>query len=107
MSKTLIELPNFEGFDYSWINSEFDVLTQNESEYYADELNLSDEKKEEIRENFFFQNFEELKEEICNVYAQNYFNDITRVDIMQACNKGGGRRGSYVQQYFCQLQTIR
>lgn len=76
MSKTLIELPNFEGFDYSWINSEFDVLTQNESEYYADELNLSDEKKEEIRENFFFQNFEELKEEICNVYAQNYFNDI-------------------------------
>ena len=82
MSKTLIELPNFEGFDYSWINSEFDVLTQNESEYYADELNLSDEKKEEIRENFFFQNFEELKEEICNVYAQNYFNDIeVEIDI--------------------------
>ena len=53
MSKTLIELPNFEGFDYSWINSEFDVLTQNESEYYADELNLSDEKKEEIREIIF------------------------------------------------------
>ena len=76
MSKTLIELPNFEGFDYSWIDSEFDVLAQNESEYYADELNLSDEKKEEIREDFFSQNFEELKEEICNVYAQNYFNDI-------------------------------
>jgi len=76
MSKTLIELPNFEGFDYSWIDSEFDVLAQNESEYYADELNLSDEKKEEIREDFFSQNFDELKEEICNVYAQNYFNDI-------------------------------
>ena len=76
MSKTIIELPNFEGFDYSWIDSEFDVLAQNESEYYADELDLSDEKKEEIRENFFSQNFEELKEEICNVYAQNYFNDI-------------------------------
>ena len=76
MPKTLIELPNFEGFDYSWIDSEFDVIAQNESEYYADELNLSDEKKEEIREDFFSQNFEELKQEICNVYAQNYFNDI-------------------------------
>ena len=76
MPKTLIELPNFEGFDYSWIDSEFDVLAENESEYYSDELNLSDEKKEEIREDFFSQNFEELKEEICNVYAQNYFNDI-------------------------------
>ena len=76
MSKTLIELPNFEGFDYSWIDSEFDVIAQNESEYYADEYNLSDEKKEEIREDYFSQNFEELKEEICNVYAQNYFNDI-------------------------------
>ena len=76
MSKTIIELPNFEGFDYSWIDSEFDILAQNESEYYANELNLSEEKKEEIREDFFSQNFEELKEEICNVYAQNYFNDI-------------------------------
>ena len=76
MSKTLIELPNFEGFDYSWIDSEFDVIAQNESEYYADEYNLSDEKKEEIREDYFSQNFEELKEEICKVYAQNYFNDI-------------------------------
>ena len=76
MSKTIIELPNFEGFDYSWIDSEFDVLAQNESEYYADELNLSDEKKEEIKDDFFSQNFEELKEEICKVYAQNYFNDI-------------------------------
>ena len=60
MEKTLIELPNFEGFDYSWIDSEFDVIAQNESEYYADEYNLSDEKKEEI----------------CKVYAENYFNDI-------------------------------
>ena len=76
MSKTIIELPNFEGFDYSWIDSEFDVLAQNESEYYVDELNLSDEKKEEIKDDFFSQNFEELKEEICKVYAQNYFNDI-------------------------------
>ena len=76
MSKTLIELPNFEGFDYSWIDSEFDVIAENESEYYADEYNLSDEKKEEIREDYYSQNFEELKEEICKVYAQNYFNDI-------------------------------
>ena len=76
MSKTIIELPNFEGFDYSWIDSEFDVIAQNESEYYADEYNLSDEKKEEIREDYFSQNFEELKEEICKVYAENYFNDI-------------------------------
>ena len=76
MSKTLIELPNFEGFDYSWIDSEFDVIAENESEYFAQEYNLSDEKKEEIREDYFSQNFEELKEEICKVYAQNYFNDI-------------------------------
>ena len=76
MSKTLIELPNFEGFDYSWIDSEFDVIAENESEYFADEYNLSDEKKEEIREDYFSQNFEELKEEICKVYAENYFNDI-------------------------------
>ena len=76
MSKTLIELPNFEGFDYSWIDAEMDNIAQMESEYYADEFDLSDEKKEEIREDFFSQNFEELKEEICNVYAQNYFNDI-------------------------------
>ena len=82
MSKTIIELPNFEGFDYSWIDSEFDVLAQNESEYYVDELNLSDEKKEEIKDDFFSQNFEELKEEICKVYAQNYFNDIEfEIDI--------------------------
>ena len=71
MSKTIIELPNFEGFDYSWIDSEFDVIAQNESEYYANEYNLSDEKKEEIREDYFSQNFEELKEEICKVYAEN------------------------------------
>ena len=76
MSKTLIELPNFEGFDYSWIDAEMDNIAQMESEYFAEEYNLSDDKKEEIREDFFFQNFEELKEEICNVYAQNYFNDI-------------------------------
>ena len=76
MSKTLIELPNFEGFDYSWIDSEFDVIAENESEYFAQEYNLSDDKKEEIREDYFSQNFEELKEEICKVYAQNYFNDI-------------------------------
>ena len=76
MSKTIIELPNFEGFDYSWIDSEMDNVAQMESGFYADELNLSDEKKEEIREDFFSQNFEELKEEICNIYAQNYFNDI-------------------------------
>ena len=76
MSKTLIELPNFEGFDYSWIDAEMDNIAQMESEYFAEEYNLSDDKKEDIREDFFFQNFEELKEEICNVYAQNYFNDI-------------------------------
>ena len=76
MSKTLIELPNFEGFDYSWIDSEFDNIATSESEYFAEEYNLSDNKKEEIREDYFSQNFEELKEEICNVYAQNYFNDI-------------------------------
>jgi len=76
MSKTIIELPNFEGFDYSWIDSEMDNVADMESGYYADELKLSDEKKEEIREDFFYQNFEELKESICEIYAENYFNDI-------------------------------
>ena len=76
MSKTIIELPNFEGFNYSWIDSEFDHIAQMESEYYAEEYDLSDDKKEEIREDYFSQNFEQLKEEICKVYAQNYFNDI-------------------------------
>ena len=74
MSKTTIELPNFEGFDYSWIDSEMNNVAQMESEYYAEEYNLSEEKKEEIRDDYFSQNFEELKEEICKVYAQNYFN---------------------------------
>ncbi len=76
MQKTIIELPNFEGFDYSWIDAEFNNIAQYESEYFAEEYNLDDEKKEEIRDNYFSQNFEELKEEICKVYAQNYFNDI-------------------------------
>jgi len=76
LQKTLIELPNFEGFSYSWIDAEFDNIAQNESEYFAEEYNLSEEKKEEIRDDYFSQNFDELKEEICKVYAQNYFNDI-------------------------------
>ena len=76
MSKTIIELPNFEGFDYSWIDSELNHVADMESDYYAEEYNLSDKKKEEIRDNFFSQYCEELKEEICKVYAQNYFNDI-------------------------------
>ena len=52
MSKTTIELPNFEGFDYSWIDSEMNNVAQMESEYYAEEYNLSDEKKAEIRDDF-------------------------------------------------------
>ena len=76
MSKTIIELPNFEGFDYSWIDSEFDVLAQNESEYYADELDLSDEKKEEIKDDYFSQNYDELQVEICKTYIPHYFEAI-------------------------------
>ena len=45
MSKTLIELPTFEGFDYSWIDSEFDNIATSESEYFAEEYNLSDTRK--------------------------------------------------------------
>ena len=33
-------------------------------------MNYLDEKKEEIREDYFSQNFEELKEEICKVYTK-------------------------------------
>ena len=76
MSKTIVNIPNFEGFYCSWIDEEINHIVRSEAEYYAEEYNISDEKKEEIRDDYFSQNFEELKEEICNVYAQNYFNDI-------------------------------
>ena len=33
-------------------------------------------KKKKLEKIFSLKNFEELKEEICKVYAQNYFNDI-------------------------------
>ena len=76
MSKTIVNLPNFEGFYCSWLDSEMDNVAQMESEYYADEYNLSDDKKEEIKDDYFSQNYDELQVEICKTYIPHYFEAI-------------------------------
>ena len=37
MSKTIVNVPNFEGFYCSWIEQEIDHITRTDSEYYAEE----------------------------------------------------------------------
>ena len=76
MSKTIVNIPNFEGFYCSWLDSEMDNVAQMESEYYAKEYNLSDEKKEEIKDDYFSQNYDELQVEICKTYIPHYFEAI-------------------------------
>tara|TARA_B100000424_G_scaffold82317_1_gene61676 strand:- start:7 stop:678 length:672 start_codon:yes stop_codon:yes gene_type:complete len=76
MSKTIVNIPNFEGFYCSWLDSEMDNVAQMESEYYAEEYNLSDEKKEEIKDDYFSQNYDELQVEICKTYIPHYFEAI-------------------------------
>tara|TARA_B100001094_G_C18158477_1_gene787898 strand:- start:484 stop:1155 length:672 start_codon:yes stop_codon:yes gene_type:complete len=76
MTTSLIALPNFEGFDYSWIDSEMDHVKSSDMEYYEEEYELNEEEKEEVENSFFSQNMEELKEEVCKTYVPSYFEPI-------------------------------
>tara|TARA_Y100001973_G_C5076574_1_gene270311 strand:+ start:124 stop:795 length:672 start_codon:yes stop_codon:yes gene_type:complete len=76
MDSSLIEIPNFEGFSYSWIDSEMDHVVSYELEYYLEEYELNEEEKEEVENSFFSQNMEELKEEISKAYVSAYFQPI-------------------------------
>ena len=69
MDSSLIAIPNFEGFAYSWIDQEMEYVASNDLEYYEDEYELTEEEKEEVENSFFSQNMEELKEEICKAYV--------------------------------------
>ena len=76
MDSSLIEIPNFEGFSYSWIDSEMDHVVQYELEYFGEEYELNEEEKEEVESSFFSQNMEELKEKISKAYVSAYFQPI-------------------------------
>ena len=76
MDSSLIALPNFEGFDYSWIDQEMEYAASNDLEYYEEEYELTEEEKEEVESSFFSQNMEELKEKVCQVYVPSYFEPI-------------------------------
>tara|TARA_Y100001973_G_scaffold104834_1_gene175872 strand:+ start:123 stop:794 length:672 start_codon:yes stop_codon:yes gene_type:complete len=76
MDSSLIEIPNFEGFSYSWIDSEMEHVVQYELEYFEEEYELTEEEKEEVESSFFSQNMEELKEEISTAYIAAYFQPI-------------------------------
>ena len=78
MDSSLIEIPNFEGFSYSWIDSEMEHVVQYELEYYEQEYELNEEEKEEVETSFFSQNMEELKQ-----YALGH--SIT-IDLIQETN---------------------
>ena len=65
MTTSLIALPNFEGFSYSWIDAEMDHAVQYDLEYYEEEYSLSEDEKEELNDSYFSQNMDELKEKIC------------------------------------------
>ena len=76
MDSSVIALPNFEGFDYSWIDQEMDHVVQYDLEYYEEEYELNEEEKEEVESSFFSQNMDELKEKVCQVYVPSYFEPI-------------------------------
>ena len=76
MDSSLIEIPNFEGFSYSWIDQEMEYSASNDLEYYEEEYELTEEEKEEVESSFFSQNMDELKEEISKAYVLAYFQPI-------------------------------
>ena len=76
MDSSLIAIPNFEGFAYSWIDEEMDHVARNDLEYYEEEYELTEEEKEEVKNSFFSQNMEELKKEVCKAYISAYFQPI-------------------------------
>ena len=50
MSKTIVNIPNFEGFYCSWIDEEINHIVKSEAEYMALAYNLSDYKQQELEE---------------------------------------------------------
>tara|TARA_R100000664_G_C2754708_1_gene142331 strand:+ start:173 stop:844 length:672 start_codon:yes stop_codon:yes gene_type:complete len=77
MTTSLIALPNFEGFDYSWIDQEIEYAASSDLEYYEQEYELNEEEKEEVENSFYSQNMDELKENVCQVYVPSYFEPIS------------------------------
>lgn len=76
MSKTIVNVPNFEGFYCSWIEQEIDHITRTDSEYYAEEYDLSEDKQQEIEESYCTKNYDKLEVEICKTYIPHYFEAI-------------------------------
>ena len=77
MDPSLIALPNFEGFSYSWIDQEIEYAASSDLEYYEQEYELTEEEREEVENSFFSQNMDELKEEVCKTYVPSYFEPIS------------------------------
>ena len=40
MSKTIVNIPNFEGFYCSWLDEEINHIARSEAEYYAEEYDF-------------------------------------------------------------------
>ena len=76
MSKTIVNIPNFEGFYCSWLDEEIDHIANLEAEYYAEEYDLSEDKQQEIEESYCTQNYDKLEVEICKTYIPYYFEAI-------------------------------
>ena len=76
MSKTIVNIPNFEGFYCSWLDDEINHIARNEAQYYAEEYDLSEDKQQEIEESYCTQNYCKLEVEICKTYIPHYFEAI-------------------------------
>ena len=76
MSKTIVNIPNFEGFYCSWLDEEINHIARSEAEYFAEEYDLSEDKQQEIEEDFCTQNYDKLQVEICKTYIPYYFEAI-------------------------------
>ena len=76
MSKTIVNIPTFEGFYCSWIDEEINHIARMEAEYYAEEYDLSQDKQQEIEESYCTQNYCKLEVEICKTYIPYYFQAI-------------------------------
>ena len=76
MSKTIVNISNFEGFYCSWLDEEINHIARSEAEYYAEEYDLSEDKQQEIEESYCTQNYDKLEVEICKTYIPHYFEAI-------------------------------
>ena len=70
MSKTIVNIPNFEGFYCSWIDEEINHIARSEAEYYAEDYDLSEDKQQEIEESYCTQNYDKLEIEINKVIKE-------------------------------------